>query len=64
MNKEKEEIVFSAKDNNEYLTELHKFKQKHSSLPITFRSTIKPIKFPTKVTMTKRVGSYECWFDY
>lgn len=64
MFKEKEEIIFRAENHSEYISELNKFKQNHSKLPITFRSTIKPIKFPTKVTMTKKSGSYECWFDY
>lgn len=63
MFKESNDIVFTAKNQQEYILELNKFKQKYN-YPITFRSTIKPIKFPTKITMTKKVSSYECWFDY
>lgn len=63
MFKDENEIVIKVNDQKEYILELNKFRQKYN-LPITFRSTIKPIKFPTKITMTKKVSSYECWFDY
>lgn len=59
-----EEIKFEADDQASYVLEMMKFKQNNSTKPVTFRSTIKPIKFPVKVTMTNKVGSWECWFDY